>query len=193
MQRRKFSREFWLEAVRLVRNRGVAIAEAARNLNVHENVLRRWTKEFAVNPGQAFPGHGEIKPEQMEIDRLRREVGKLKADHDILIKPPSTSRSTEGFGRWRGCAGLSVSRKMASIPGSTGAPSQRARGDDVIGSKVRGHHVVSYRTYCAHRVSHELLAEGISYCLHQVERLMRAQGLRARPHHREQRTHQGER
>ncbi len=41
MQRRKFSREFKLGAVRLVRERGVAVAHAARGLDVHENVLRK--------------------------------------------------------------------------------------------------------------------------------------------------------
>lgn len=39
MQRREFAREFKLEAVRIVRERGVAIAQAARDLDVHENVL----------------------------------------------------------------------------------------------------------------------------------------------------------
>jgi len=40
MERRKFSREFKLEAVRLVKERGVAVAQAARDLDLHENVLR---------------------------------------------------------------------------------------------------------------------------------------------------------
>jgi len=47
MQRRKFSREFKLEAVRLVRDRGVAVAQAARDLDLHENVLRKWVREAA--------------------------------------------------------------------------------------------------------------------------------------------------
>ena len=46
MERRKFSREFKIEAVRLVRERGVSVAQAARDLDVHENVLRKWVKEF---------------------------------------------------------------------------------------------------------------------------------------------------
>ena len=62
------------------------IAQAARDLDVHENVLRKWVKEFAADPGHAFPGHGQMKPEQLEIDRLRREVAKLKAERDILKK-----------------------------------------------------------------------------------------------------------
>jgi transposase len=42
MQRRKFSREFKLEAVKLVRDRGVTMAQAARDLDLHINVLRKW-------------------------------------------------------------------------------------------------------------------------------------------------------
>ena len=86
MQRRKFSREFKLEAVRLVRERGVAVAQAARDLDVHENVLRKWVRELSADPVQAFPGNGQMKPEQLEIARLRREVAKLKAERDILKK-----------------------------------------------------------------------------------------------------------
>jgi transposase len=43
-------------------------------------------KEFAAGPAQAFPGQGQMKPEQLEIERLRREVAKLKAERDILKK-----------------------------------------------------------------------------------------------------------
>ena len=78
MQRRKFSREFKVEAVRLVCERGVSVAQASRDICVHENVLRKWVKEFGSGPKQAFPGHGQQKPEQLEIDRLRREVTKYR-------------------------------------------------------------------------------------------------------------------
>jgi transposase len=86
MQRRKFGREFKVEAVRLIKERGVAVAQAARDLDVHENVLRKWVKELSADPAQAFPGAGQMKPDQLEIDRLRREVSKLKAERDILKK-----------------------------------------------------------------------------------------------------------
>jgi transposase-like protein len=55
MRRRKFSREFKVEAVRLVRERGVSAARAARDLDVHENVLRKWVEELAAS-ADAFPG-----------------------------------------------------------------------------------------------------------------------------------------
>jgi transposase len=86
MQRRKFNREFKIEAVRLVRDRGVSAAQASRDLDVHVNVLRKWVKDFGSDPSQAFPGHGQMKPEQLEIERLRREVHKLRAERDILKK-----------------------------------------------------------------------------------------------------------
>jgi len=86
MGRRRFDRAFKLEAVKLVRERGVPAAQAARDLDVHENVLRKWVKDFAADPQHAFPGQGQMKPEQLEIERLRREVIKLKAERDILKK-----------------------------------------------------------------------------------------------------------
>jgi transposase len=84
--RRTFSREFKLEAVRLVNERGVAVTQAARDLGLHENVLRKWVRELVADPQQAFPGQGQMKPEQAEIERLKKEVAKLKMERDILKK-----------------------------------------------------------------------------------------------------------
>ena len=86
MERRRFGREFKLEAVKLVRERGVTVAQAARDLDLHENLLRKWVKDFAVDPRHAFPGQGQMKPDELEIERLRREVHKLKTERDILKK-----------------------------------------------------------------------------------------------------------
>jgi transposase len=86
MERRQFTREFKLEAVKLIRDRGVSVTQASRDLGVHVTVLRSWVRAFGDDPGQAFPGHGQLKPEQAEIARLRREVTKLNAERDILKK-----------------------------------------------------------------------------------------------------------
>ena len=80
MPRRKFSREFKVEAVKLVRDRSVSVAQAARDLDVHENVLRKWVRDREVDPGASFPDHGVMKPEQQELERLRRENAGLKAE-----------------------------------------------------------------------------------------------------------------
>ena len=86
MERRQHTREFKIEAVRLVKERGVSLAQASRDLDIHENLLRNWVKRFEKDAGQAFSGHGVMKPELAEIERLKREVQKLKAERDILKK-----------------------------------------------------------------------------------------------------------
>ena len=84
MERRKFTREFKLEAVRLIKERGVSYAQASQNLSVHQSQLRSWVKAQADDPQHAFPGQGQMKPEQFEIAQLKREVIRLKAERDIL-------------------------------------------------------------------------------------------------------------
>ncbi len=84
--RRRFSREFKVEAVRLVLERGVSAAQAARDLGVHTNVLRHWVRAHRADPTHAFPGVGQQRAEDAEITQLRREVARLKMERDILKK-----------------------------------------------------------------------------------------------------------
>lgn len=97
MARRQFTREFKIEAARLVKDRGVSVAQAARDLDVHENLLRKWVKDFEIDPRQAFPGHGNMKPEQAEIERLRREVQKFKAACEIGSDAYVERSDVQGF------------------------------------------------------------------------------------------------
>lgn len=84
MTRRKFSREFKIEAAKLVTERGVAVAHAARDLDVAESVLRRWMRELTAAPAAAFPGHGQIRADLAEIAALKKAVARLRAERDIL-------------------------------------------------------------------------------------------------------------
>src|SRR5271155_3994299 len=84
MERRRFTREFKLEAVRLIRDRGVSYAQASEDLKVHPTQLRSWVRALADDPQHAFPGQGQMKHEQLEIARLKCDVIKLTAERDIL-------------------------------------------------------------------------------------------------------------
>jgi transposase len=86
MGRQVYTREYKLEAIKLVRERGVSQLQACRDLGVHISTLRSWLRGHAADPEHSFPGHGQQKPEQAEIERLRREVIRLKAERDILKK-----------------------------------------------------------------------------------------------------------
>lgn len=86
MGKRTFTREFKVEAVKLVRERGVTIAQASRDLGLHPNVLRKWVKDLGANAEHAFPGRGKQRPDDAEVSRLRQELAKTKAERDILKK-----------------------------------------------------------------------------------------------------------
>jgi transposase len=75
----------------------VSVAQARRDLELAESFLRPWLRETQAEPQQAFPGHGQMRPEQQEIERLRQKVAKLKAERDILKKPRRTSPWGEGI------------------------------------------------------------------------------------------------
>jgi len=86
MEKRQFTREFKLEAVRLIKQRGVSFAKASQDLGIHPTQVRNWVKQLVDDPQHAFPGPGQMKPEQLEIAQLKREVARLRAERDILKK-----------------------------------------------------------------------------------------------------------
>ncbi len=86
MTRRKFSHEFKIDAVRLVTDRGVTVAQAARDLDVAESVLRRWMRELTATPATAFPGNGQMRADLAEIAALKKEVARLRTEREILKK-----------------------------------------------------------------------------------------------------------
>ena len=103
MAKRTFSPEFKLEAVKLVRERGVSISQAARDLGIHLNVLRAWLKAVDEDPRHPFPGQGQQRPEQAEIERLKKEVARLKMERDILKKAAvSSTRRRNGLAQLSG-------------------------------------------------------------------------------------------
>ena len=85
-RRRSFSREFKVEAVRLVTEGGLSLSQAARDLGVVESVLGRWKKQLDEDPVEAFPGQGHLKSQDEELRRLRRENEILRQERDILKK-----------------------------------------------------------------------------------------------------------
>ena len=84
--RKKYTKEFKQDAVRLVTEQGYSQAEASRNLGINANMLGRWIKEFQADEHEAFRGNGKLTPEQEELRRLREENRRLKQEREILKK-----------------------------------------------------------------------------------------------------------
>jgi transposase len=85
-RRRKFDRQFKLDALRMIEESDRPVAQIARDLGLHPNVLYKWREQFLEDRQHAFPGKGKLKPEDEELRRLHREVENLKEERDILKK-----------------------------------------------------------------------------------------------------------
>jgi len=85
-KRRKYTREFKLDAVRMVIEQNRPQREVADNLGINPGLLQRWKKQFEVDGSVAFPGHGKLKPDDEEIRRLRKELSDIRQERDILKK-----------------------------------------------------------------------------------------------------------
>ena len=85
-KRKRYSKEFKLDAVSLVLDQGYSRAEAARNLGLNGNMLGRWVSEQQADAGQAFRGNGKLTPEQEEIRKLKSQVKNLRMEREILKK-----------------------------------------------------------------------------------------------------------
>ena len=84
--RKKYTKEFKLDAVSLVTDQGYTRTEAGRSLGINANLLGRWVKELESDEGQAFRGNGKLTPELEEIRKLKGEVKRLQMERDILKK-----------------------------------------------------------------------------------------------------------
>ncbi|MDY0391636.1 MAG: transposase [Desulfobulbus oligotrophicus] len=85
-KRRVFTKEFKVDAVKLVTEQGYTVSVAARNLGIYTSVLRRWRDQMETDGEKAFPGKGFMTPEKEELHRLRKEVKRLEMERDILKK-----------------------------------------------------------------------------------------------------------
>lgn len=146
--RRTFSSEFKREAVRLVRERGVAVAQAARDLDLHENVLRKWVRELAGDPQHAFPGQGQMKPEQAEIappkegggqaqDGARhpeKSRGLFRQGVDMKFGFVAKHRGAWPVGMMCGALGVSRSGFYAWLARPR---SRRSLSDEMVGQQIR--------------------------------------------------------
>jgi transposase len=86
VRRRKFDKEFKLEAVRLVVEEGRPVAEVSRGLGIHENLLHVWKRRYKEDMSDPFPGKGKLRPADEELRQLKKELKDVKQERDILKK-----------------------------------------------------------------------------------------------------------
>lgn len=110
-----------MEAVRLVVERGVSMAQATSDSGMHSNALRNWVRKHSADPQQAFPSVRQQKRVDEEVTQLRLEVSRLRQECDIPKQAAAyfakesmwnsaSWQDIEEFGQWRCSARRSGSR-----------------------------------------------------------------------------------
>jgi transposase len=84
--RRRYTREFKVEAVQLTHNRGGKVTEVANSLGIHPNILHRWIKEHEDDPAHSFPGNGNLRTPDEQIRQLKNQLREAEEERDILKK-----------------------------------------------------------------------------------------------------------
>jgi len=85
-KRKKFTKEFKLEALRFMKESGKPAAEVARELGIRRNQLYKWQEQCSSHGAEAFPGHGRRPAKDDEVALLKRELARVKEERDILKK-----------------------------------------------------------------------------------------------------------
>ncbi len=86
-KRRRYTKEFKLEAVELALGSEKSLAHVARDLGIAPALLHAWKQQLeARRPDAAFPGHGKRAGPEDETRQLRRELERVKQERDFLKK-----------------------------------------------------------------------------------------------------------
>lgn len=85
-KRRSFSKQFKINAVKMLVEEGRKVSETARELDVSENTLHNWKRKYLDDREEAFPGNGKLKFRDEYIRKLELENKRLKDERDILKK-----------------------------------------------------------------------------------------------------------
>lgn len=97
--RRKYTKEFKLEAVRLMVDQGRTARSVAEDLGLNESMLYQWKRQLLNAGDLAFPGNGKATPvSELEAEnrRLRKELADAKQDREILKKAAAYFAKNQG-------------------------------------------------------------------------------------------------
>lgn len=84
--RKRYSREFKVDAVKLLNEQGYTYKQASEALGVTPGMLNRWRQELELRGDSVFPGNGKQLGMEEEVRQLREENRRLVLEREILKK-----------------------------------------------------------------------------------------------------------
>lgn len=85
-KRRRFSKEFKLDVLNMIRIGEKSVSELSRELDIHEVTLYSWIRRYNNEKEEAFPGEGKLNPTDAEVRKLHKQLADVTEERDILKK-----------------------------------------------------------------------------------------------------------
>ncbi|WP_243120817.1 IS3 family transposase [Pelotomaculum sp. FP] len=188
---KRYDKHFKEEAVRLVVELGRSVATVAKELGIHENTLHKWVSQYKEHKENAFPGSGNLLPEDAETRRLKKMIADLPEENAILKKGHGHLRKTPEiaykfinqhrfkFRVEKMCQVFGVSRSGYYAWLKRPESRRKIRNKELI-KKIRKVHQISRGTYGSPRITRTLKKQGITCSRNRVARLMRENDIAAK-------------
>jgi transposase len=88
VKRKKYSKQFKLDAIQLYENGEKSMAQLERELGITDGLLGKWREDLqqVKTPSDAFPGNGNLPEQEARVRQLERENAQLRQEKEILKK-----------------------------------------------------------------------------------------------------------
>jgi transposase len=83
---KRYDKSFKEQAIRLVLEQGCSVPSVAKDIGVHDNTMYKWINQYKEHKDHAFPGSGNLRPEDEELRKLRKRITDLEMENEILKK-----------------------------------------------------------------------------------------------------------
>ena len=84
MDKKQYTKEFKVGAVKLVIDEGKSMAAVAKDLGIGYSTLGHWITDYKKHKVDAFPGKGNLLPWDQEKRELERKLRRAEMERDLL-------------------------------------------------------------------------------------------------------------
>ena len=83
---KRYDSNFKEQSVRLVTEQGKSVSSVAKDIGIHENTLYKWIDQYKTHKENAFPGSGNLRPDDEELRKLKKRIADLEMENELLKK-----------------------------------------------------------------------------------------------------------
>ncbi|WP_242651712.1 IS3-like element ISCce3 family transposase [Ruminiclostridium cellulolyticum] len=188
---KRYDNSFKEQAVRLVTEQGKSVSIVAKDIGIHENTLYKWIDQYKTHKENAFPGSGNLRPEDEELRKLKKRVADLEMENELPKKSNGNLRERPEiiypiihkyrfkFPVQKMCQILKISRSGYYAWIKRPESLRKKRNVELL-EKIRNIHKVSRETYGSPRITKALKNEGINCGKNRIAKLMKENNITAK-------------